>query len=167
MRDDKLNQYSRKNCLRLSGVAECQTESMDAIATNLFKELGTDVSLGDIDNMHRLARRKPDVQASPGSAGSTSRPRDIIIKFATYRARQIVFLKRSGLKTSKSFKGAYLNEELTKQRSSIFFQARKLVKSGQFKSAWTTNGTFLVKGVDDSVHRCETMNHLAKLQTAT
>lgn len=164
IKDDKANQYSRKNCLRLSGVAESDNESMDSLATNLFKELGVDVNLGEIDNMHRLARRKPSSPSSTESAGDASRPRDIIIKFATYRARQRVFTGRSNLRNSKSFKGAYLNEELTKQRSSVYYNARKLVKAGRIKSTWTTNGIILVKDASERIYRCECMNDLAKFQ---
>lgn len=87
--DAGLQQYSRKNCLRLSGIPESEGESVDQIATNLFQELGSNVSLKDADNMHRLKKR-------PNSQTAT-RPRDIIIKFISYRARQDVYAARSKL----------------------------------------------------------------------
>ena len=83
----------------------------------LFTEIGEDVGLPNIDIVHRLAPRRQSQQAIP------TRPRDILIKFVTYRARKKVYTKRRDLKNSTSFKGAFLNEELTKKRSEVFYHA--------------------------------------------
>lgn len=155
--DDKMNQYSRKNCLRLSGIPESEGESVENIAVKMFSEMGTDVALNDIDNIHRLAK-KTTSNATP------NRPRDIIIKFATFRARQKVYASRSALKSTQSFRKAFLNEELTKKRGEVFYHARKLAKDGRIKSAWTRNGIIVLKDNNDYIHKCECMTDLSRFQ---
>lgn len=39
----------------------------------------------------------------------------------------------------------YINEHLTKSRSKLLYEARRRVKSKQFKSAWSIDGTVMVK----------------------
>ncbi|KAH3839372.1 hypothetical protein DPMN_112801 [Dreissena polymorpha] len=48
-------QYSRRNCLRVSGIPETASEageSTDEIVLNLCKELGANVSINEIDRLH-------------------------------------------------------------------------------------------------------------------
>ena len=54
--NDANNQYSRRNCLRVSGIKEKPGEQMDSIAKRLSTEMKVDIDLKDIDNMHRLGR---------------------------------------------------------------------------------------------------------------
>lgn len=162
---DTANQYSRRNCLRVSGIKESDGESMDEIVKCLSYELKADIDLSDIDNVHRLHRKK--VRSDGSSSGQSNksadqRPRDIIIKFTTYRARQQMFSRRSELKHSKVFERVFINEELTRLRGEVFYNARRLVKSKHLKSAWTSNGVILVKDNSDVVHRCEFKNDLTK-----
>lgn len=162
---DTANQYSRRNCLRVSGIKESDGESMDEIVKHLSTELKADIDLRDIDNMHRLHSKNARSDASSSGQSNKSadqRPRDIIIKFTSYRARQQMYSRRSELKHSKVFERVFINEELTRQRGEIFYQARRLVKTKRLKSAWTSNGVILVKDNSDVVHRCELKNDLIK-----
>lgn len=156
---DTSNQYSRRNCLRVSGIRESDDENMDEIFKKLATELGADVDTRDIDNMHRLRHKK-----SRQGSTTNQRPRDIIIKFTTYRARQKMLTRRSQLKHSKVYDRVFINEELTKLRGEVFYQARLLVKSKKIKSTWTANGVILVKDQSDVVHRCEFKSDLAKFE---
>ena len=93
---DRQNQYSRRNCLRLSGVSETQGENTDTTVTKILSAIGANISIDEIDRSHRLGKPRK----SPSSSQAQSRnplPRDIIIKFTSYRARQKVYMLRSKL----------------------------------------------------------------------
>lgn len=140
---DNAEQYSRRNCLRVTGVPECENENTDDLILNLARSIDVELTVQDIDRSHRLGR--PTNGASP-------RPRDIIVKFISYRSRA-KFYKNRVLTKGRGHRGVFINEHLTKSRGRLLYLARRLVKSRQLKSAWTSDGVVLVKHMDDSVHR--------------
>ncbi|MEW8545260.1 MAG: hypothetical protein AB2693_17185 [Candidatus Thiodiazotropha sp.] len=150
---DTAEQYSRRNCLRIAGVPEPtggQTENTDEYVIKLTHDLGVDVDLNDIDRSHRIGR--------PRGLG---RPRDIIVKFVSYRVRRKVYGVRTQTKV-KGFMGVYINEDLTRQRSQLLRKARKMVKNKNLVSAWSSDGTILVRDLNDIVHRIQGDHDLAR-----
>lgn len=131
---DTAEQYSRRNCLRVAGIPESPNEDTDQIMIDICKDLDTPVSLAEIDRSHRVGKRDP----------SGRRPRAIIVKFATYRARQTVYKKRTTLRHC-GHERVFLNEDLTRSRSDLLYQARLLAKDKRVEGAWTSDGTVLVK----------------------
>lgn len=77
---DSSEQYSRRNCLRVTGIPVTENESTDDIVVTLASSIGVDLEVKDIDRSHRLGRQEP-------ARDQTPRPRDIIVKFASYRMR--------------------------------------------------------------------------------
>ena len=59
------------------------------------------------------------------------------------------------------YPGIYINEDLTKPRNKLLLKARKMVKAGNFKSAWSSDGNILVRDKDDEKHRILTESDLA------
>lgn len=141
---DTAEQYSRRNCLRVAGVPESPGENTDDIIIGLCKDMGTSVSLPEIDRTHRVGKPDP----------SGKKPRAIIVKFATYRARQTVYKKRTTLRQC-GHGGVFLNEDLTRARADLLYQARQLVRSNRIESAWSSDGTILVKAAG-SIRRIQT-----------
>ena len=78
---DAGEQYSRRNSLRMSGVQEQPNEDTDAIVIETARAIDSEINLSDIDRSHRVGKPR------------AGRPRDIIIKFSTYRARQKFYKK--------------------------------------------------------------------------
>ena len=148
---DKANQYSRRNCLRISGLKESSQEDTDAIILDVAKTIGAEITLGDIDRSHRLGR--------PSNTQKNGKPRDIIVKFTSYRSRAKMFKQKSKLRVSK-FKGTFINEELTHTRSAIYFECRRLAREHHIINTWTSDGTIIVKSKEDTTHRIETMRQL-------
>lgn len=140
---DNAEQYSRRNCLRVTGIPESENENTDDLILNLARSIDVELTVQDIDRSHRLGR--PTNGVSP-------RPRDIIVKFVSYRSRA-KFYKNRVLTKGRGHRGVFINEHLTKSRGRLLYLARRLVKSRQLKSAWTSDGVVLVKHMDDSVHR--------------
>ncbi|MEW8548017.1 MAG: hypothetical protein AB2693_31320 [Candidatus Thiodiazotropha sp.] len=132
---DNAEQYSRRNCLKITGVPETTEGSTDDYVCNLARAIDVDLSIDDIDRSHRLGkpRTAPD-----------QKPRDIIVKFVSYRKRSL-FYKARILTKSRGYRGVYINEHLTRTRSTLLYEARRRVKSKQLKSAWSTDGVVMVK----------------------
>ena len=79
---NNLTKYSRRNCLRISGIPETKSESTDDIVLDMANAIGADLILEDIERSHWLGKPKP--RSVPQHAGQLStRPRSIIVKFST------------------------------------------------------------------------------------
>lgn len=145
IRADVAEQYSRRNCLRIAGVPENEAEDTDAYMIDLSKAIGAEVTLSDIERSHRVGKPSTVTHHS-------SRPRDIIVKFSSYRTRRKVYGARTSTKTS-GYNGVYINEDLTKPRNKLLLKARKMVKDKRLKSAWSSDGNILVRDLRDTKHR--------------
>ena len=69
---DLAEQYSCRNCLRISGVPETADENTDDYICDFAHALDVDLTINDIDRSHRVG--KP-------VTGFRNKPRDIIVKF--------------------------------------------------------------------------------------
>lgn len=116
-------------------------------------DLGTDVHINDIDRSHRVGKIN----------AARARPREIIVKFSTFRARQKLYKLKTSLKDN-GYNGVFLNEDLTKIRSKVLFDARSIVKAKGAKSAWSSDGTILIKDFLDVVHRVTVAAELTSIE---
>ena len=83
---DDLEQYSRRNSIRIAGIPERTDDNVHERVLDLFHhKMGVNTSIEDVDRMHRVGRRGP-------------RPRAVLVKFATYRARLAVCQSKRYLK---------------------------------------------------------------------
>ena len=146
---DQAEQYSRRNCLRISYYEEKKDENTDVIVMNMAADIGCDLQLNEIDRSHRVG--KPHA--------NRSKYREIIVKFTSYRARQKLYKMRTALKDN-GYAGMFLNEDLTKYRSNVLFEARKVVKADCAKGAWSSDGNILIKDFTDKVYRLSSVNDL-------
>ena len=105
---DELEQYDRRNSLRLSlNTKEEDAENTDEIVMNVAKKLGVDIECNDISRSHRVGR-------------SGSKPRPILVKFVSYRMREKLYSNRK-----KMAKKTYISEDLTRYRQGLFYKARQ------------------------------------------
>ena len=102
----------------MSGYDEAGHESTDDIVMKMASDIGSDLLLCEIDRSHRVGKSDP----------GRTKPREILIKFTSYSARQKLYKKRTVLK-DKGNNGVFLNEDLTKLRSKMLFEAHKVVKA--------------------------------------
>ena len=139
---DQAEQYSRRNCLRISGMKEEINESTDDIVMKIASDIGSDIQLENIDRSHRIG--------IPNRRGD--KPREIIVKFTAYRYRSKFYKQHTRLK-EQGYTGVFINEDLTKRRSSLLFEAHTLFKSKLIKGSWSSDGIVLIKDNQDRVHR--------------
>ena len=116
-RVDECEQYSRRNCLVIHGVAELpQKEDCVQMAINVFeKNLGVTIPMDRIDRAHRLGKIQQRTAASVVKEGR----RPIIVKFISYYDRNLVFTNKKKLKGTKLL----ITESLTVKRINIMTAA--------------------------------------------
>ena len=138
LRLDHLEQYSRRNNIRILGVPTKPNEDTDEIVRDVAQRIGIPLSTSDIDRSHRLPR-KPD--ASVNAEGSyanaaqigKSSPPPIIVKFTSYKPKSRMMKHRRNLKGS----GTVIVEDLTKKNSNLLF---KTSRTANVKGSWSVDG---------------------------
>lgn len=163
LENDALEQYGRRNILRISGIKEQSDEETDDIVLQLANDLDVPMTKQDIDRSHRVG--KLDTRTQSGGTGRMRKPvRDIIVKFSTYNARHRLFQKRKELRETDNelLKSVYLNEDLTKFRSEILFEARSLRRAKKLNSAYSSDGKIFVRDLQDRRHQVSSLDDLVK-----
>ncbi|KAB0800560.1 hypothetical protein PPYR_06300 [Photinus pyralis] len=123
---DALEQYSRRNNLRLFGIKECSNENPDQLAIEVIQQkLNVNIELRDIDRSHRVGLPRD------------GKSRAILIKFVSYRLRAEVFKKK------KLLKGTHysIKEDLTKSRLSLLQEAASRYGG---HNVWSYDGRVMV-----------------------
>ena len=141
---DNQEQYSRRNNLRIwsDSLEENAAENTDQIVLNHANKLGVVIAASDIDRSHRVGRRTP------------GKPRPIIVKMSSYRARCDLYSAR------KRVKDVFISEDLTKARTQLLYAARKAKADGYIKQTWTTDGKVKVRLQDDTVILVKNLHNL-------
>jgi len=131
LKQDDLEQYTRRVNLRVFGIPEKVGESTDTIVMQLLKDkLNVDLPLERLQRSHRVGRKpEPDSQGRP-------RHRPIIVRFLSYRDKRQVFTNKKKLKDS----GIAIREDLTSNRLAVYKAA--VAKYG-LKNTWTADGKII------------------------
>ena len=150
--NDALEQYGRRNNLRISGIpesalAEGENEDTTAAVVNLANtvlHLDPPLHPSDVEVSHRL--RKPR-NAKP------SEPRPIIVRYRSKAERYRVISNRKNLKPYNESKDVkvFINEDLTSARAKFFSTVRLLFRQKHFSQVWTYNGCIKVKDLQGTV----------------
>ena len=120
-----------------------------------------DVTKQDISRSHRIGKPRAVTGNLSQTTDTNTKPRSIIVKFNSYRFRAMVY----GAK-KKSGRGAYINEDLTRKRATIFYKSRQELLSGRFKHCWTNDGKIKVRLFNDSVKTISSDLELCSLISA-
>lgn len=130
---DELEQYGRRNALRVSNEwPEVENENTDLLILSMANDqLGVQLEPTDISRSHRVG------------SSFAKKPRPVLVKFTSYRARERVFRARTKLKNSGT--NIFINEDLTKTRGQLAYNARKLKKDKAILDTWTYDCRVFVK----------------------
>ena len=135
--NNALEQYCRRNSLRISDIPEGPNRQTDEIVCELAEKMNVHIKSSDIDWSHRVGRIEP--RLGPGNRHH----RDIIVKFASYNAHGIPSVERT--KEYPQLKSVFLYEDLTKKRSKLLFVARTLRRAGEIKAAYSSCGNIFIR----------------------
>lgn len=173
---DDLEQYTRRNSVRINAIPETENENTSQLVTELAKAMGVDLPKDAIDRSHRIGQK---------TTGSSAAPRDrpIIVKFTSFQHKLALVTKRSELrkKTGEDIfphlnwplaapassprasarNNVYINDDLTAVRAQVFRKARQLKKENQIADTWTRDGFIFVKlSKDGAVLKATTLTQM-------
>lgn len=136
---ENLEQYSRRNNLRVFGLAEDKPEDASRAVINLFKtKMKLEIKPSDIDRVHRIGRVD----------GDSDKTRPLLIKFTNYNARRSVFTNKKILKGTNII----IREDLTISRLNLL---RSALKHYGLRNAWSRDGIIYVKDSKNKISRLE------------
>ena len=148
---NELEQYSRKNCINISGVMEKERESVRKLTKDIGRAVGVNLTDADIDSGHRLGRQ------------TDGKPRAIIVKFTTFDKRQELYQARRQLRTATApadsslseadIRQIFVSDSLTKTNRSVMYAARQLKNDNKIAAAWTDAGRMKIRIVADGPTR--------------
>ena len=156
-----LEQYSRKNCLTISGLPERSNESASQVVIELARVVGVDLLPTDIDVAHRL-----------GSQGRNER--HIIAKFVRFEKREELYAARRRIRSAQPppnsvisadvAKNVFISDSLTRHNQQIMYVARQLKRKGKLHATWSDAGKLKVRvRQDDSTSIIRSLDDLRKL----
>ena len=140
---DVLEQYSRRSNLRFFGIPESDggEETTGKLLSIVNDTMGV---TPPVVTSHRLGRRLAGVDVH-------TRPRPVIVKFATTHVRDVVIRARRRLQETGGGPTLYVNEDLTRRRAAQAKKTRELKEEEKITDCWTFNGKVLVKTIDGTV----------------
>ena len=145
-RCDDLEQYSRRNTMRIRGVPETAGENTDAVVQELAaRKLEVRVADHDVVRSHRVGRKTEDRQT----------PRDVIVRLTTHNMKATIMQSARKLKGTRIF----INEDMTKTRATIAWEARNLKRDKKILDTWTRDGVVFVKTEENNIKAYTTERH--------
>ena len=149
-KEDDLEQYSRRNSIRINGVPHdgSKHEDTDQLVIDVLKkELNVEINKKDLDRSHRVGKTKKD------------HPRQIIVKFVSHNTKVMVLKKNKFLKEKGST--IKVTEDLTEGRLRAIKEINEKAK-GDFKKLWTIDGTIFVRLNNDNILSMSSLVELDK-----
>ena len=146
---DELEQYSRRNNVRIAGIQEDETEDVGKIVLDLINDqLGLDppMEVREIDRVHRVGTINPD------------KHRPVLLKLATYRSRKRIM--QLGPEAKKKCNKIYFNDDLTRLRSEMLWKLRTKKKAKLIEGCWTSEGRVLIMDNAKVIKEIKTMTEI-------
>ena len=103
---EKLEQYTRKENVKIFGLNESENENLEEKVVILSKEAGVDITSNDISVCHRLP-------------GNGSGPRPVIVKFVRRKTKASIMKSKKNLRTKPDYQNVYVSDDLTSTRMKI------------------------------------------------
>ena len=127
--DLSLEQYTRRENIRLLNVAEGEAEDTELLFIKVLVEIGTEAHDIKFRAVHRVGPPRDQTRKCFGNKPPS--PRHIIARFLSHKDRNFVWENRGKLKDSENYKEAFSIPDLRKeyaQEGYVLRQARKLAK---------------------------------------
>lgn len=128
--NDSLEQYSRRNNIRITGIEYAEGENVEQKVMDLVSKGDVDLNINDIDRAHRVGTKQ-----------------DVLVKFVTYRKKAEVMLAKKEIHAKEET--AFIAEDLTRIRSNMLYEARKLKRANIVKHVWTSDGTIIIRSFNN------------------
>ncbi|KAL8619926.1 hypothetical protein ACOMHN_015209 [Nucella lapillus] len=127
--NDRQEQYSRQETVRIVGLKEQDGEDEEKKVLDLYKEEEVPVVAEDISVVHRTGQKKK------GAC-------HVLVCFVSRKKKREVMKNRRNLKDKESYKQVFLNDDMTALR----FRLMTYIKtSGKFGRVWASEGKVFVQ----------------------
>ena len=117
---EDLQQYTRRQSLRIFGVKVDKNEDCMAIVSELINKNKVPIPLSSVDRAHRIGK------LTKNREGESVQP--IIVRFTSFRDRTVFYKMRKDIRKSS---GVGVVVDLTRERLSLLLKAREVVKDVQ------------------------------------
>ena len=131
-RNTRLEQYTRRENIRLLNVKETEDENTEALFRKVLTEMGVNVDGLRFHAVHRVGPVREARQSLIAEKRQT--PRHIIVRFLCPKDRNMVWESRDKIKETENFREAFFVSDLCKEfakESYILRQALKIT-SGKY-----------------------------------
>ena len=146
--NDRLQQYTRRENIRISGIIETDGERLKTKIIELEEEMDLHITERDINVCHRLGANKGN------------RTRAIIVRFFARDIKHDFLVNKNKLRNKENYRGVYINEDLTPLRSKLLQYVKR---QDVVESAFTREGKVICRTRDGSRVTIETPDNLFKL----
>lgn len=153
MKVDDQEQYSRRMCIRVTGINETNGEDTNKLVLDLATQMSVPLKPDDIDRSHRVGNAR---------VGRNQRSRELIVKFTNYTSRLNFIKGRKRLRELGT--NVYISEDLTKLRKNIYYECRQLVKAKVIKTTFSVDGNIFVIDNNDKKTRVRSTLDLVQFQ---
>ncbi len=146
MSTDAIEQQFYESDLQIVGIPEIPTEQsnsdsveseIQSVVKLVQEKMNINLKPNDIENIHRMGKRKPD------------KTRDLVIRFKKISVRNKIYENRKKTAPhSDPKKNIYVNDKLTEYRRDILYAARQFVKRKKILAAWSQQGNILIRKTD-------------------
>ncbi|KAK6178227.1 hypothetical protein SNE40_013036 [Patella caerulea] len=142
---DELEQYGRREGIRISGVVETEGECTDDLVVTIGQHIGVKISKKDLNRSHRVGH--------PEKYNATQNPRPIIVRFKGYYTKRDFVKNASNLQAIKQSNATdvlkkhslSINDDLTKTRAELAYKVRKMCREKKIDKTWVRDGIIFVK----------------------
>ena len=148
--NDKLQQYTRRENVRISGLAKVDGENSKLKIIELGDEMGLSITERDINAAHCLGRTHQG-----------ARLRAVIVRFFARDIKHYFLVNKNKLKDKDTYRNVYINEDLTPLRSKLLQYAKR---HDGVDSAYTREGKVICRIRDGSRVTVESPDDLFKLR---
>ena len=164
---DEFQEYCFLYNVKIVGVPETPNESTAStsmLCLKLFKEMGADVLISDIDTAHRVPSRK-----------NNGKPKPIVCRFVRRLAKEIVMNHRKdacgvnpvaiGLPEDASLRAARIFDHLSPRMQTVLFESRKFKEQHCYQYCWSKGSAFyLRKDASSRAIKVKSLDDLLELQ---
>ena len=153
---EEIQRRTRQTCIELKNVPRKSHETRDDLTNMVFslaKNIDLDLGTKDIKDIHRIQGKKAGINNTPVivDLGSSILKSDMLQKVKTYNKKNNTKLQAKHLGfTNNEETPVFVSEQLTAKGARLFFLARDLSKTKQYKYCWTAHGRVFVKQDDNS-----------------
>lgn len=147
-----LEQAQLANSINIRGIAEVEDNAVDLkdAIVQLFQAVSNDINSFHVLKVQRIGKSREGFTRPILVQLSLKTIKDILFESAKNAPLDCSLISHKSLPWGTKENQIFLGHHLTREKSTLFYEARKLRKAGTVKHAWVKDGQILIKKDDTS-----------------